>query len=58
MTNANDIALQAYRKAVNDIDDYFEYSNESAKDKETVQAILGELTDALWGAAIGEYKGE
>ena len=30
-------------KAINKIDDYFEYSNESKKDKEYVRDVLGKM---------------
>ena len=37
----------AYRNFVNQIEDYFEYSNESLKDREKVHQLLGNLTDKL-----------
>ncbi|MDH3325881.1 MAG: hypothetical protein OEM38_04090 [Gammaproteobacteria bacterium] len=39
--------LAMYQKAVNDVDDYFEYANESKKDQKQVHKILGNLADAL-----------
>ena len=47
------IALDAYKKAINSIDDYFEYRNKSIADRRVVQAILARLTDDLWTAATG-----
>lgn len=37
----------AYGKAINQIDDYFEYRNESLSDRKKVHQILGNLTDKL-----------
>ncbi|WP_102385720.1 hypothetical protein [Vibrio cyclitrophicus] len=39
--------IEAYVKAVNDLDDYFEYRFDSPKDKEFVLCVLAELNDAL-----------
>ena len=39
--------LSAYRSFINEIDDYFEYSNESLKDRKKVHQLLGNLTDKL-----------
>lgn len=39
--------LVAYQKAINQIDDYFEYANESKKDRVRVHSILFRLTDKL-----------
>jgi hypothetical protein len=39
--------LEIYQKAINKIDDYFEYRNESVKDRLKVQEILNELTTNL-----------
>lgn len=39
--------LMAYEKAINNIDDYFEYRNESAKDKKFVHKVLASLTMKL-----------
>jgi hypothetical protein len=36
--------LDAYKDAVNRIDDWFEYANESATDREKVHEILDNLT--------------
>lgn len=40
-------ALDAYQQAINRIDDYFEYINESAKDRAYVHSVLERLTTAL-----------
>ena len=40
-------AIQAYRACINRIDDYFEYSNESVKDREMVHKALADLTNNL-----------
>lgn len=50
--NANGIinkaqVIEAYVKAVNNLDDYFEYRCDSPKDKEFVLPVLAELNDAL-----------
>ena len=37
----------AYRNFVNQIDDYFEYRNESLVDRKRVHQLLGNLTDKL-----------
>lgn len=39
--------LEAYQRAINRIDDYFEYTNESAKDKQFVRSVLNQLTNNL-----------
>jgi len=39
--------LRAYQKAMNEIDDYFEYSMESKKDQKKVHQILSNLTDTI-----------
>jgi hypothetical protein len=39
--------LEIYQKAINKIADYFEYRNESVKDRLKVQEILSELTNNL-----------
>jgi hypothetical protein len=39
--------LSKYQKAINDIDDYFEYAMDSKTDQKKVHQILGNLTDAL-----------
>ena len=36
-----------YQKAINQIDDYFEYRNESAKDKRHVMSIIDGLTKSM-----------
>lgn len=43
----NEQHLQAYIKAINKIDDYFEYANESLKDRAYVHKVLAELTEEL-----------
>ncbi len=40
-------ALRKYQTAINKIDDYFEYSNESEKDKTFVREVLSKLTKDL-----------
>ena len=37
----------AYRDFTNQIEDYFEYSNESLKDRKKIFQLLGNLTDKL-----------
>lgn len=37
----------AYRNFVNQVEDYFEYSNESLKDRKKVFQLLGNLTDKV-----------
>jgi hypothetical protein len=39
--------LALYQHAINQLDDYFEYSMESKKDQKRVHHVLGNLTDAL-----------
>jgi hypothetical protein len=39
--------FQTYQHAINEIDDYFEYFNESLKDREVVQEILDRLSSKL-----------
>jgi len=39
--------LKQYQKAVNEIDDYFEYRHESITDAEMVKEILKDLTEAI-----------
>lgn len=39
--------LSAYRSFVNEIDDYFEYRNESLSDRKKVYQLLDNLTDKL-----------
>lgn len=46
----NKIRVDAYEKAINKIDDYFEYANDSEKDKQMVRDILEDLSSEL------EYK--
>lgn len=40
-------ALKEYIKTINKIDDWFEYSNESKKDREWINSTLDELTSKL-----------
>lgn len=37
----------AYREAINEVDDYFEYRNESKKDREFIHKVLIKLTNRL-----------
>lgn len=39
--------LESYIKAINKIDDYFEYQCQSQKDQQRVHKILKELTEDL-----------
>lgn len=39
--------IGSYRNFVNQIDDYFEYTNESMKDRKKVHQLLQNLTDQL-----------
>lgn len=39
--------FDVYQKAVNKIDDYFEYRNESVDDGDFVRTTLNELTNSL-----------
>lgn len=39
--------LEHYVKAINKIDDHFEYSNESLKDRAFIHKVLAELTESL-----------
>lgn len=39
--------LECYQKAINKIDDYFEYANESKLDRERVHKILADLSANL-----------
>ncbi len=40
----NKLALNEYRKTINTIDDFFEYTNESKRDRAFIHATLGNLT--------------
>jgi hypothetical protein len=40
-------ALEEYKKAINKIDDFFEYANESKKDREFIHGVLDNLTGKL-----------
>lgn len=40
----NKIRIEAYEKAINTIDDYFEYRYESTQDKEFVINVLDNMT--------------
>ena len=46
--------IEAYQKAVNEIDDYFEYRFESQQDKEFVIGALCRLCDNLIAANQAE----
>ena len=39
--------LSAYRNFINKIDDYFEYRNESLKDRKKVHELLDKLSEEL-----------
>lgn len=41
---SKEVLLGLYQNAINEFDDYFEYTNESKKDRAKVREILGELT--------------
>ena len=43
----SDKILNSYIKAINKIDDYFEYQYQSIKDQQRVHKILKELTEDL-----------
>jgi len=43
----NELALFVYKSIVNKIDDFFEYANESKKDREKVHFILDDLSKRL-----------
>lgn len=43
----NNNHLEHYIKAINKIDDHFEYANESLKDRAFIQKVLAELTESL-----------
>lgn len=49
MTDAklNEIRAQIYSRALNYIDDYFEYRCESSQDKEFVLTVLNNMTEQL-----------
>ncbi|AKO61114.1 hypothetical protein AXI76_gp213 [Pseudoalteromonas phage H101] len=40
-------SITLYGKTMNQIDDYFEYRNESVQDRKKVHQLLGNLTDKL-----------
>jgi len=42
-----DKMIKAYQDAINEIDDFFEYSNESKSDRKRVHYILADLTAKL-----------
>lgn len=42
-----DARLKIYSDALNRIDDYFEYRNKSAEDKEYVRKVLSSVTSKL-----------
>ena len=42
-----DKMITAYQRAINKIDDYFEYRAESAADRSKVHDILSDLTEEL-----------
>lgn len=43
----NTSLLMVYRNCINNIDDYFEYTNESQKDRKKVHQLLQNLTEKL-----------
>ena len=43
----SDEILRCYVRAVNNLDDYFEYSNESERDRVKVKSILDKLNSEL-----------
>ncbi len=47
MVDSSTKQLNAYKKAINRIDDFFEYRNSSKSDREQVHAILDNLTKEL-----------
>ncbi len=44
--------LASYQKAINKIDDYFEYVNESLSDRDRVHAILDSLANELSATCV------
>ena len=47
MNKRNRKILEAYQNAINRIDDYFEYRNESISDRSFIHAELARLTKQL-----------
>jgi len=47
MADKDEKALEAYKKTINKIDDWFEYMNESKKDREFIHTELDKLTEKL-----------
>jgi hypothetical protein len=47
MDDKEKLVLEEYKKAINIIDDFFEYANESKKDREFIHEVLDNLTDKL-----------
>lgn len=47
MSDKEKLALKAYKKTINKIDDFFEYTNESKKDRAFIHLTLDNLTNAL-----------
>lgn len=45
--NKNEEALKEYKETINRIDDWFEYMNESEKDREFIHKELDRLTEKL-----------
>lgn len=43
----SDKLLRCYQEAINKIDDYFEYRNESLRDREYVHKVLEQLTEDI-----------
>lgn len=53
MNDREEKALKAYKTTINQIDDWFEYANESKKDRDFIHAELDKLTAEL----LKIYKG-
>jgi hypothetical protein len=53
MSYQEKLALEEYKKAINKIDDFFEYANESKKDREFIHGVLDNLTIKLAGIYNG-----
>ena len=44
--------VESYQEAINKIDDYFEYANESKSDRKEVHDILAELCHQLYPQGV------
>jgi len=49
--------LEIYREAINKIDDYFEYRNESERDKTFVMGVIDEITPKIQKLQEGKKDG-